>query len=118
MDFKTLREYVLKKKETAQDFPFGPGTLVFKVMGKMFALVGLDEDPLRINLKCEPDHAEVLRAIYPSVFPGYHMNKRHWNSVILDGSVPDEVILEMIDDSYTLVASGFKKSDRNRLLDE
>ena len=115
MNFKTLKAYILEKKEVREDFPFDEHTLVFKVLDKMFALVSLDDTPLRINLKCDPEHAEALRAIYPSVLPGYHMNKRHWNTVILYNSIPDNVLLEMIDDSYALVVNGLKKEERNRL---
>ena len=115
MDFRTLKKYLLHKKGAKEDFPFDEKTLVFKVMGKIFALVALDEDPLRINLKCDPEHAEALRAVYPAVKPGYHMNKEHWNTVILDGSIQDEVIFEMIDDSYHLVVQKLKKADRKRV---
>ena len=115
MTFKILKKQMLQKKGTREDFPFDEHTLVFKVLSKMFALVALDENPLRINLKCDPEHAEGLRAIYPSVLPGYYMNKRHWNTVILDNSIPDDIILEMIDESYTLVVKGLPKADRMKL---
>jgi predicted DNA-binding protein (MmcQ/YjbR family) len=78
----------------------------------MFALVGLDEDPLRLNLKCDPPKAEILREIYPAIQPGYHMNKRHWNTIILDGSIADAEIQSMIDDSYALVVKGLPKARR------
>ncbi len=78
----------------------------------MFALVGINNEPLRINLKCDPDKAEILRDLYPAIVPGYHMNKRHWNTVVLDGSLPDADILAMIDDSYDLVVQGLPKSKR------
>ena len=115
MTFETLKNHCLARAGVREDFPFGPDTLVFKVAGKMFMLVGLDDDPLRINVKCEPEHAEALRAIYPSVYAGYHMNKRHWNTVILDGSIPDEVVLEMVDDSYELVVKSLTKRERSGL---
>ena len=115
MDFHSLKDYLLGKKGAKEDFPFDPHTLVLKVMSKMFALIALEEDPLRINLKCDPEHAEALRAIYPAVLPGYHMDKRHWNTIILDGSIPDEVIHEMIDDSYALVVKGLRRADREKL---
>ncbi|MBW1841765.1 MAG: MmcQ/YjbR family DNA-binding protein [Deltaproteobacteria bacterium] len=115
MELDILREYLLKKMGASEDFPFGPDVMVFKVMGKMFALVACKETPLRINLKCDPDLALHLRSAYNAVLPGYHMNKKHWNTVVLDGSMPDEEILSMIDDSYDLVVKGLKKSDQKRL---
>jgi len=102
MNIETLREYCISKKSVTEGFPFGEDTLVFKVNGKIFALVSLDED-LRINLKCEPAFALELRERYPSVTPGYHMNKKHWNTVSLDGSAPDKEIFSWIDHSYELV---------------
>ncbi len=89
--------------------------MVFKVAGKMFALVFLEDSPLSINLKCDPDLAMHLREFYTAVQPGYHMNKKHWNTVILDGSVPDDDIFSMADDSYDLVVNGLKKADKQRL---
>ncbi len=112
MDFATLRSYLLAKAGALEDFPFDDKTLVLKVGGKMFALLGLNDEPLRINLKCDPLKAEVLRQRYPAVLPGYHMNKRHWNTVVLDGSVPEEEVLAMIDDSYELVVKGLPKAQR------
>jgi predicted DNA-binding protein (MmcQ/YjbR family) len=112
MDFATLRTYLLSKPGASEDFPFDPVTLVAKVGGKMFALVGIDETPLRVNLKCLPEQAEVLRELYPAVLPGYHMNKRHWNTVVLDGSLPDEDVRGMIDDSYELVLQGLPRARR------
>ena len=76
----------------------------------MIALVGLEDDPLRINLKCDPEHAEALRAMYPAVLPGYHMHKRHWNTVILDDSLPEDLLIEMVDDSYDLVFKSLTKA--------
>lgn len=115
MDFTSLRAYLLDKAGSYEEFPFGPSVLVFKVMGKMFALVSLEERPLRINLKCDPELALHLRAAYPAVQPGYHMNKKHWNTVILNGSIPREVLLAMVDDSYNLVINALKKADRLKL---
>ena len=112
MDLETLRAYLLTKPGAVEDFPFDPVTLVAKVGGKMFALVGLDETPLRLNLKCDPLKAEVLREYYPSVLPGYHMNKRHWNTLVLDGSIPTDDVLAMIDESYQLVVQGLPKGKR------
>jgi predicted DNA-binding protein (MmcQ/YjbR family) len=102
MNIETLREYCLSKKEATESFPFGEETLVFKVEGKIFALANLDGEPT-INLKCDPSLAIEIRERYSSVIPGYHMNKKHWNTVLLDGSIPDRSILEWIDHSYDLV---------------
>lgn len=112
MDFLTLRSYLLAKPGASEAFPFDTVTLVAKVGGKMFALVGIDEEPLRLNLKSVPEQAEVLRALFPAVLPGYHMNKRHWNTVVLDGSLPDEEVLGMIDESYRLVVQGLPRARR------
>lgn len=106
------------KKGVTEEDPFGPETLVFKVMGKMFALISLDEIPERANLKCDPERAIELREQYETILPGYHMNKKHWNTVVLDPSLPDELISELIDHSYDLVVAGLKKSDREKLLNE
>lgn len=108
-----LRVYCLAKPEAAEDFPFDEYAAVYKVAGKMFALVGINEP--RITLKCDPDHAEVLREMYAAVQPGYYMNKRHWNTITLDGTVPDNELLAMIDESYRLVVKGLPKADRERL---
>lgn len=115
MNLKTLQEILLKKKGTTEEIPFGPEVLVYKVMGKMFALIAWEEDPLRLNLKCDPDLALALRDKYPAIIPGYHMNKRHWNSIILDGSLPENEILAMIDDSYDLVVKKLKKAEKEKL---
>lgn len=112
MDFAQLRSYLLSKPAAVEDFPFDTTTLVLKVGGKMFAALGIDDSPLRVNLKCEPHKAEILRERYPAVLPGYHMNKRHWNTVVLDGSVPEAEVRAMIDESYQLVVKGLPKSQR------
>jgi len=112
MDFNTLKKHLVSKPGAVEDFPFDTVTLVIKVSGKMFALVGLDNEPLRLNLKCDPAKAEILREIYPAIQPGYHMNKRHWNTIILDGSITDAEILAMIDDSYALVVKKLPKTRR------
>ena len=103
MDIESLREYCISKRNVTESFPFGDDTLVFKVDGKIFALVNLGGD-LSINLKCEPSLALELRERYTSVIPGYHMNKTHWNTVNLDGSIPDKEIFSWIDHSYERVA--------------
>jgi predicted DNA-binding protein (MmcQ/YjbR family) len=113
MNIEELREYCLSKKGATEHFPFDETTLVFKVMGKMFALTDL-EGPLSLNLKCDPEKAIDLREKYPSVQPGYHMNKKHWNSVSIDGSVDDKLICQWIDHSYKLIV----KSLSNKLKSE
>jgi len=112
MDIKILKSYLSNKPGSKEDYPFGPDVLVYKVMGKMFALFGGDDNPIRINLKCDPNEAIVLRDMYESIIPGYHMNKEHWNTVILDGNVPEIIVKKLIDDSYELVAKSLKKSER------
>jgi predicted DNA-binding protein (MmcQ/YjbR family) len=103
MDIVTLREYCISKKGATESFPFGEDTLVFKTSGKIFALVNLDGD-LSLNLKCDPALALELREKHSSVMPGYHMNKKHWNTIILDGTVPDKEVFSWIDHSYNLIA--------------
>lgn len=115
MNIESLRKYCLKKKESIEDYPFDETTLVFKVMGKMFVLVSLYNVPLTINLKCDPEKAVELRERYDSVTPGYHMNKKYWNTVVLDNSIPEKEILSWIDDSYNLVVSGLKKKDQEHM---
>jgi predicted DNA-binding protein (MmcQ/YjbR family) len=112
MDFDALRAYLAAKPGAIEEFPFDIVTLVFKVGGKMFALVDTTDEPLRINLKADPVKAELLRACFPAVLPGYHMNKRHWNKVVLDGSVADDDLLAMIDESHALVVQGLPKAKR------
>ena len=105
MNIETIREYILQKPSVTEGFPFGEDTLVFKVNEKIFLLAGLDSSPLQFNVKCDPDKAIELRDEYPeSVLPGYHMNKKHWNTIIVDGRLSAKQLKEMIDDSYTLVA--------------
>ena len=116
MKLEDIRECCSAKKGVTEERPFGPETLVFKVMGKVFALVAIDSQPLSVNLKCEPEDARAFRDIYPAIKPGYHMSKKHWNTVILDGTIPEDFVLEMIDDSYDLVAGGLSKGVREKLL--
>lgn len=104
MDIETLREYCLSKPQVEETQPFGPDNIVYKVKGKMFLLVGLDAQPLRFNVKCDPEKALELREQYSCVLPGYHMNKKHWNTVVVDGSVSTQLLKEWIDHSYALVA--------------
>lgn len=103
MNIETLRNYCLSKPDSEETLPFGPDTLVYKVNGKIFLLTGFDNDPLRFNVKCNPDKALELREEFPCVLPGYHMNKKHWNTIIVDGSVSTKQLKEWIDDSYELV---------------
>ena len=107
-----LRDYCLSFTGAEETFPFGPETSVFKVAGKMFALSQLDAESLRVSLKCEPALAEALRGAHAAVLPGYHLNKRHWNTVILDGSIPDDAIRNMVEDSYDLVVSKLPRARR------
>ncbi len=113
MNIEYFRAYCLSKPHVTEELPFGPDTLVYKVSGKMFALAGLDEVPGSCNLKCDPDRAEGLREQHDAILPGYHMNKKHWNTVIWDGSVSDQLILELIDHSYNLVAASLLKRKNN-----
>lgn len=110
MNIESIREYVLQKPFVTEGFPFGEDTLVFKVSDKIFLLAGLNNRPLQFNVKCNPEKAIQLREDYPeSVLPGYHMNKKHWNTVIVDGRLPASQLKEMIDESYNLVAPKKKK---------
>ncbi len=113
MRFDVAREYLLSKPGAEEGFPFGPAVMVFKVGGRMFATLAYEETPARMNLKCDPERAIELREQYMSVQPGYHMNKTHWNTIVLDDEVPRAVVFEMIDHSYELIAkSGSKRSRR------
>ena len=104
MHAEEIREYALQKNNVTEGFPFGPDNLVMKVNNKMFLLISLDEVPLKFNAKCDPDKAIQLREEYPeSILPGYHMNKKHWNTVIANG-LKEQLLKEMIDDSYNLVS--------------
>lgn len=115
MDAETFRECCLAKAESAEGTPFGDDVLVFKVAGKMFALLAPDEVPPTANLKCNPDRALELRDRYEQVRPGYHMNKRHWNTVELGTGIPDRELRVMIDQSYALVVASLAKRERQRI---
>jgi predicted DNA-binding protein (MmcQ/YjbR family) len=115
MDQDSLLSLCLSFEGSIETFPFGPQTSVFKVAGKMFAVSRLGEDPLRVSLKCEPLIAEQLRDAHPAITAGYHLNKRHWNTVVIDGSLSDRVICEMVEDSYDLVVSGLPRARRRAL---
>lgn len=110
--YDELMRYVAAKPEAIADYPFGPDALVYKVCGKMFALVTEVEGTKRINLKCDPNHALELRSIFEAVKPGYHMNKKHWNSVFLDDSLPLGELCRMVDHSYAMVLKGLSKPQR------
>jgi predicted DNA-binding protein (MmcQ/YjbR family) len=115
MDLESFREYCLSKPGATEDTPFGEDVLVFKVGGKMFALAPLDEVPATANLKCDPDLALELRDRYEQVRPGYHMNKKHWNTVEIDSGMPDAELRKMIDHSYELVVEGLPDVKRKLL---
>lgn len=111
-----LRACCLSFGEAVEDFPFRPEISVFKVLGKMFALSWTDRRPLKVNLKCDPEDAVRLRADHPGLIaPGYHMNKRHWNTVTVEGELPDRLIRELVEDSYDLVVAGLPRAERLRL---
>lgn len=104
MDIEQLRTCALTKPDVEEVLPFGPDTLVYKVNNKIFLLAGLDSSPLQFNVKCDPDNALELREQYPlAVLPGYHMNKKHWNTIIVDGTLSNKQLLRFIEDSYRLV---------------
>ncbi|MGE5681845.1 MAG: MmcQ/YjbR family DNA-binding protein [Bacillota bacterium] len=115
MNIETFREYCLSKKGVTETYPFDEVTMVMKVMNKMFALASLESIPLWINLKCEPEKCIELREKYESVQPGYHMNKTYWNTIIIDNTISDKVILQLIDHSYDQVVKGLKKKDQEIL---
>ena len=115
MNKKKIKEYCLTLPQAKEDYPFGPDVLVFKIKNKLFALMTTREGVERVNLKCDPEEAIILREIFEDVIPGYHMNKAHWNTVILSGSIPDGEIKRMIDRSYCLVVKKLKKLDRESL---
>ena len=115
MNPAALREHCLSFPGAEETVPFGPETSVFKVGGKMFALSQLGADSLRVSLKCEPELAEALREAHAAVLPGYHLSKRHWNTVIIDGSIPGNAIRDMIEDSYDLVVSKLPQARRRAL---
>ena len=109
MNIEQLREYVIQKPSVTEGFPFGDSVIVFKVKEKVFLLVPLDTDSLRFNVKCDPEKAIQLREEYPdTVLPGYHMNKKHWNTVVVNGVLSNKQIFEMVDESYQLVGKGKK----------
>ncbi len=116
MNVEEFRIYCITKPAVTEEFPFGPETLVLKVEGKIFALTGLDSPVFEVNLKCDPDYAVELRETYNEVKPGYHMNKKHWNTVNFEGSLSEDFLKELIDHSYQSVVKMLPKSKKQRLL--
>jgi predicted DNA-binding protein (MmcQ/YjbR family) len=113
-----LRKWCLARPGATEEFPFGERVSVFKVGGKMFALSMLDARPLKVSVKCEPELARALRVSYEAVAPGYHLNKRHWNTITIDGSLPDELVLDMVEDSYDLVVASLPRRAREEVHEE
>lgn len=116
MDFISAQKYLLSKPKAKENFPFGPEVAVYKVCHKMFATLTVENGMPRINLKCDPDEALALRDRYPAIHPGHHMNKKHWNTIHLDGSIPSPEIEKMIDHSYDIVVNNLPTEERLRLL--
>ena len=114
MNVEEFRVYCLAKAGVTEEFPFDETTLVFKVAGKIFAITGLDDPEFKVNLKCDPDRSVLLREEYESIRPGWHMNKRHWNTVHVDGSFPDKLFIELVDHSYDLVVQGLPRKLRDQ----
>ena len=117
MNLEQLENILISKNGSTKEFPFNDDVMVFKVMNKMFALLMFKEQPLRINLKCLPEDALGYRELYKCVTPGYHMNKKHWNTVILDGTMKDEILTDMIDESYNLIVAKLTKKEKEELKD-
>jgi predicted DNA-binding protein (MmcQ/YjbR family) len=115
MDIEQLRAYCLSKPGVVETLPFGPDTLVYKVGGKAFLLTGLDDESFRFNVKCDPEKAVGLREEFSSVLPGYHMNKKHWNTIVVDGSVSVRQLKEWIDHSYQLIVESLSRKTRKEL---
>jgi predicted DNA-binding protein (MmcQ/YjbR family) len=114
MNIEDFREYCLSKKGVTEELPFGPEHLVFKVIGKIFAITSLESFE-SVNLKCDPEEAVLLREKYDAVLPGYHMNKKHWNSILMDGSIPDKLFLKWVDHSYEQVVNSLTKKQKEEL---
>ena len=115
MNAPELRAWCLEQEGAFEDFPFTREHSVFKVAGKMFAISALAQEPLEVSVKCEPELAVELRNSYPAIRPGYHLNKRHWNTITLDGSLADELVRDLIEDSYDLVVSALPKRVQKEL---
>ncbi|MBN8682741.1 MAG: MmcQ/YjbR family DNA-binding protein [Chitinophagales bacterium] len=115
MDIEAFREYCLSKKGTSEDFPFDEVTLCLRVMGKIFAITGLDAERFTVNLKCDPEYAVELREQYEDIVPGWHMSKTHWNTVDFEGSLDAKMLRQLIDHSYDQVVKKMKKSEKEAL---
>ncbi|WP_317930018.1 MmcQ/YjbR family DNA-binding protein [Halioxenophilus sp. WMMB6] len=115
MDYQAVKNYCLAKPEAELDYPFGPDAAVIKVRGKLFAILSERQGVAQVNLKCDPYRAQALRDLYPAVIPGYHMNKKHWNTVLLDHTLVASEIELMIDHSYSLIIRSLKRADRQFL---
>jgi len=115
MNIEDFRDYCLSKKASSESFPFDEVTLVFKVLNKVFAITGLDRDEFTVNLKCDPPYAIELREQYPEIQAGYHMNKKHWNTVQFEEGLDDDFLISLIDHSYDMVVKGMRKADREAL---
>jgi predicted DNA-binding protein (MmcQ/YjbR family) len=115
MEYKELENKLLTRKGVVKDFPFGQDVAVFKVGGKMFALVAWPEEPMRITLKCDPEEVDYLRSTFAAIKPGYYMNKKHWNTISLDSTIPEDLLIELIESSYDLVVKGLPKAERQKL---
>lgn len=116
MDFEFVRNYCLSKPGVTEDFPFDESTLVFRVGGKIFALTDTEKYPFTVNLKCDPEKAIELRENYESISPGWHMNKKHWNTITPDNSIPIKLLKELIEHSYELVLKSLKISIKNNII--
>ena len=115
MTLDELKRYLRSKTGSTEETPFGPEHLVYKVMGKIFAVVGWDEEPVTMSLKCDPEGVEVLRKVFRAVTPAPYFDKRYWNLVVVDGSIPEPELLAMVDDSYDLVVEGLTRAQRDQL---
>jgi len=115
MDYKSLEKFLLSFPGASLSFPFDDKTPVLKVAGKMFALLGIEKTPLSINLKCDPDDAQILRSQFKTITPGYHMNKEHWNTVLINAGLDEDIVKKLISDSYALVVKSLSKTKRKEL---
>ncbi len=115
MNIEFFRDYCISKKGVTEEFPFGEDTLVFKVMGKMFAATNITKEVFRVNLKCDPERSIQLREEYEDIIPGFHMNKKHWNTIYLERDLPSKLKTELIDHSYDLVVASLRKADKESL---
>lgn len=115
MKFDDIQAHFMSYPGAEEETPFGPDVLVYKVCGKMFGLIAWEDDPLNINLKCDPEQSDFLRQEYAAINPGYHMNKKHWNTLTLDGSIPEDLVQDLVRHSYELVIKSLSKQKRDSL---